>query len=275
MEKTVIITGASGSMGEAASCALAGKGFNVIMACRNLAKAEAVRDRILRTLPDARLELRCLRLDSFESIYDFAEAMEGREIHGLFNNAGVMPKDYRLTEDGFEQTIAVNYLGPYLLTRLLQPRFEPGANIVNMVSLTCNLVHERKDFINVRPEDHHQLRSYAASKLALMYFSIEFARRYPQLRMNVADPGIVNSNMISMGRWFDPLADVIFRPLCKSPEAGAAPAVRAMCTNETLQLFKGSGHCPIPERFQQRRESSAALWKQTEEIFKAKQLIHL
>ena len=212
MEKTVIITGASGSMGEAATCALAGKGYRVIMACRNPGKAEAVRDRILRTLPDARLELRTLRLDSFESICQFAKSMEGCEIHGLFNNAGVMPKDYKLSEDGFEQTIAVNYLGPYLLTRLLQPRFEPGSNIVNMVSLTCKLVHERQDFIAARPEDHHQLRSYAASKLALMYFSIEFARRYPQLRVNVADPGIVNSNMISLGRWFDPLADVLFRP---------------------------------------------------------------
>ena len=273
MEKTVIITGASGSMGEAATCALAGKGYRVIMACRNPGKAEAVRDRILRTLPDARLELRTLRLDSFESICQFAKSMEGCEIHGLFNNAGVMPKDYKLSEDGFEQTIAVNYLGPYLLTRLLQPRFEPGSNIVNMVSLTCKLVHERQDFIAARPEDHHQLRSYAASKLALMYFSIEFARRYPQLRVNVADPGIVNSNMISLGRWFDPLADVLFRPFCKSPEAGAAPAVRAMCTDETLQMFKGRTHGPIPERFQERRASSAALWKQTEEIFKEKQLI--
>ena len=53
MEKTIVITGASGSMGSAAVKALAKKGFGVIMACRNLSKASAVREDILREVPQA------------------------------------------------------------------------------------------------------------------------------------------------------------------------------------------------------------------------------
>ena len=110
-----MITGASGSMGSAATKMLAAKGFKIIMACRNLSKAASVRDIILHDVPEAELELAELRLDSFASIRDFASSLDGRALYGLFNNAGVMPKDYSLTEDGFEQTIAVNYLGPFLL----------------------------------------------------------------------------------------------------------------------------------------------------------------
>ena len=169
MEKTIVITGASGSMGSAAVKALAKKGFGVIMACRNLSKASAVREDILREVPQAKLELAELRLDSFASIREFARSLNDRKLYGLFNNAGVMPKDYTLTGDGYEQTIAVNYLGPFLLTHLLFPNLEGDGHVVNMVSLTCNHVKEPSDFINVRPEDYHQLHNYAVSKLAFQH----------------------------------------------------------------------------------------------------------
>lgn len=268
MEKTIVITGASGSMGSAAVKALAKKGFGVIMACRNLSKASAVRDDILREVPQAKLELAELRLDSFASIRKFARSLNDRKLYGLFNNAGVMPKDYTLTGDGYEQTIAVNYLGPFLLTHLLFPNLEGDGHVVNMVSLTCNHVKEPSDFINVRPEDYRQLHNYAISKLALMYFSIELARREPDLNVNVADPGVVNSNMIDLGRWFDPIADTVFKPLCKNPAEGALPAVNAMLSDRSMQLFRGDGYEPIPDKFLERRISSAALWEQTESIFR-------
>lgn len=273
MEKTVIITGASGSMGAAASKALAEKGFGIVMACRNMAKAAAVRETVLSGLPAASVEMEELHLDSFASIRDFASRMEGRRIYGLFNNAGVMPRDYGLTEDGFERTIAVNYLGPFLLSRLLLPCLGDGGHVVNMVSLTCRYVAGPEDFIDVDRRKYRQLRNYAESKLALMYFSIELARREPGIVVNVADPGIVSSNMIDLGRWFDPLADALFKPLCKSPESGARPAVNAMCSGCGLELFKGRGHGPVPSVFMERQDSAKALWTRTEEIFRERNLI--
>ena len=101
-----------------------------------------------------------------------------------------------------------------------------------------------------------------------MYFSIELARREPDLNVNVADPGVVNSNMIDLGRWFDPIADAVFKPLCKTPAEGALPAVNAMLSDRSMQLFRGDGYEPIPDKFLERRISSAALWEQTESIFR-------
>ena len=68
---SIIVTGASGSMGKAAVEALARKGRSVTMACRNLEKGERVRASILREVPSASLVLARVDLGSFSSIRAF------------------------------------------------------------------------------------------------------------------------------------------------------------------------------------------------------------
>ncbi len=247
----IIVTGASGSMGRAATEALVRSGRSVIMACRSTSKASDVRDSIIAAVPGAEIEILPLRLESFASVRDFCASLQGREIAGLFNNAGVIPRGYRLTEDGHEESIQVNYLSPVLLTELLKPTFAEDAAVVNMVSVTCATAHFDKDILHKDEHGFHRLGRYATSKLALMFFTIDLSHR-SGLRVNAADPGIVDSNMISMGKWFDPLADKIFRPLCRRPEEGAAPAVAALCSDARGQLFSSKGHCPFPQKFASR-----------------------
>ena len=235
MPGRTIITGASGSIGAAVTRALAERGEAVVMACRNPEKARSVRERILAEFPAADLEIRPLDLSSLDSV--------------LFNNAGAINREYVLTGDGLEKTFAVNYFSPVLLTLLLLPRMDPDARIVNMVSLTCRFVSLSGSALRPAPEEFSQLGTYARSKLALLHFSLELARRHPDLRINVADPGIVNSNMISMGRWFDPLADLLFRPFCKSPEMGAVPALAALSSAGRNRYFVGKRCLEMPRRY--------------------------
>lgn len=243
-----IVTGASGSMGAAAVRELASRGCAVVMACRNLEKGERIRQNILKDCPDAELELRQVNLASLDSVRAFAQGVlqDGKPLDGLFNNAGTLNRDYKLSEDGYEECVAVNCLAPALLCSLLAPAMPDGGHIVNMVSLTCKYARVDGDFFKKSEKEYSQLGTYAMSKRGLMLFSINFAKENPRLRVNVADPGVVNSNMISMGRWFDPLADIFFRPLCKSPEKGVAPAMRAIQSDETLKLFIGSKTREIP-----------------------------
>ena len=265
MDARIIVTGASGSMGAVAAEALARQGHAVVMACRNPEKAATVRADILSRVPGASLEIRQLELSSMASVRDFAAGFCPGEITALFNNAGAISRAYTLTSDGLEHTFAVNYFGPFLLTRLLLDKMPAGGRVVNMVSLTCRFV--RVDEASLRPseKDFSQLGTYARSKLALLHFSQELARRHPELRVNVADPGIVNSGIISMGRWFDPLADWLFRPFIKSPEKGAVPALTALASEEGNRYFVGNGSREIPERYRdpglQRR-----LWEATERL---------
>ena len=261
---SIIVTGASGSMGKAAVKALALKGRSVIMACRNLRKGEAARREILAQAPGAAIGLLPLDLGSLRSVRAFAAYVKGSAPAGLLNNAGTMPRHFSLTEDGLEQTVGVNYVGPYLLTRLLLDHFAPGAHIVNVISLTAKYAKIDEGFLHKSPEDFHQLRTYATSKLALMLFSIELAKR-TLLRVNVSDPGIVNSDMIDLGRWFDPLADAVFKPFCKSPERGAAPALAALESPETMMLFKGKRCLKLQERFLN-NPLAGLLWQQTADM---------
>ena len=251
-------------MGRAAVEALAARGRSVIMACRNLEKGEAARREVLARVPGAALRLLPLDLGSLDSVRAFAAAVRGSAPAGLLNNAGTMPRRFALTRDGLEQTVAVNYVGPYLLTRLLLDSFAPDAHIVNVVSLTARFVSLDAGFLDKGPEDFRQLRTYAASKLALMLFSTELAKR-TSLHVNMSDPGIVDSDMIDLGRWFDPLADAVFRPLCKRPEQGAAPALAALDTPFTLKLFRGKRCLDVQERYLN-HPLSGLLWQKTAAI---------
>ena len=259
-----IITGASGAMGSAAAAALARAGRPLIMACRDLDKAQAVREQILDEVRDAEIEIRHLELSSLDAVREFAGSLRDVEISALFNNAGTMERHFALSADGFERTMAVNYLAPCLLTRLLLPQIRDG--VLNMVSLSCLAAHFGHDIFTPDEARFSQLGSYSTSKLALMFFSIALSQRC-SLRVNVSDPGIVNTEMIRLHRWFDPLTDVLFRPFCNSPEKGAAPGVRALLSSGGSGLmYKGSGCKAIPTRYTSRTEDIGWLWDETGKI---------
>lgn len=261
----VIITGATGSMGAVATRQLAAQGKHVIMACRNIVKAEELRQQILREQTDATLTIMPLELSSPSSIQAFAKALEGERITALFCNAGIKAHHYIENEEGIEMDFATNYLGNRLLTLLLLPYMPVGSHIVFMVSLTTKLSHLTLNWQDRGEQQFGQLSTYGSSKLALLYFAIALGKRHPELHVNVSDPGVVNSNMITMGRWYDPLADIFFRPFIKTPKQGVRPALRALQSAHTLKYYAGHKEDNIPARFL-RSPLIEQLWKQANKL---------
>ena len=248
--ETILITGATGAIGSAALRQLQTRGYHVIGTSRR---------------PDTG-DLWSLDLSSPDSIEAFARRLtrEGVRLDGLLNNAGTMQRNYGITHEGFEQVLATNYLGTYALTRRLMPLMNPGARVVCTVSLTCHIAHVDRTLFDTSLRTYRQLGAYADSKMAVMLFAEELHRRYgDRLRVNVTDPGVVDSRMLHMNRWYDPLADRLFRPLCKNPEQGALPAVNAVTADCAGQLFRGGRHRDIPRRWRQ-PELARWLWDETE-----------
>ena len=264
MKHPILITGANGAMGSAAVRALAAKGQPVLMACRSLERGEAVRRKVLAEYPQADVQLRLVDFSSLPSVRKFCAdlAAEGLRLAGLFNNAGAIFRNPQQTADGFERCWQTDYLGPCLMTQLLLPLLEPGAHVVSMVSLSCHYVNlDRHCF---ETTEYSELGAYARAKMAMLLFSVELGRRHPEFHVNVSDPGIVDTGILRMDRWFDPLADVLFRPLCKRPEKGVQPALHALEADCTLKYFVGRRQKDIPSRYLCHPDA-AWLWSETRE----------
>lgn len=165
-------------------------------------------------------------------------------IAALINNAGVMNRKFVLTGDGFEQTFQVNYFSAILFTRLLLPAMSPGSRIVFTTSVTRRFHRLFPGILSPSATTFSQLGTYGESKLALTHYALHLAEilKPRGITVNCADPGVVNSAMITMNRWFDPIADLIFRPLISSPEQGASSALAAIGSSATAVIFHHR-HC--------------------------------
>ena len=281
--KWAIITGADGGMGTEITRAVAKAGYRIIMACYHPKKAEVVRERLSKETGNPDLEVMALDLSSMQSVISFVSRISERNlpIALLMNNAGTMETGFHTTSEGFERTVSVNYIGPYLLTRKLIPLMVRGARIVNMVS--CTYAIGKLDF----PDFFHRGKTgtfwrisvYSNTKLALLLFTFELSEqlREKRITVNAADPGIVSTNMITMHAWFDPLTDILFRPFIKTAAQGAATAIYLA---QSPEVDGKSGGCyanckekKLPERILhhplQRR-----LWDDTEALLLSRNLLN-
>ena len=125
MSELAVITGTTHGIGRVTSRELARAGKTVVMLCRDVAAASAVRDEIVRHSPRARVEVVRCDLASLASVREAAAAVrrDYPPLGLLVNNAGMVSTRHRTSVDGFELTFATNHLGPFLLTALLsEPR---------------------------------------------------------------------------------------------------------------------------------------------------------
>lgn len=131
-KQVVVVTGSNTGIGRETALQLAKRGAKVVMACRDLEKAEKAKEYILGKVPNGDVSIMKLDLGDLSSIREFVKEFESKfaKLDILVNNAGVMNTDGKLhkTKDGFEFHVGVNHLGPFLLTRLLISSLKRGTN---------------------------------------------------------------------------------------------------------------------------------------------------
>ena len=274
-QKLAVITGADGGMGMEITRAVAAAGYKVIMACRDPEIAEEKRQLIMRETGNIALEIVPVNLASLSSTASFANELlqRGEAITLLMNNAGTMETKRRITEDGLERTVSVNYVAPYLLTRKLLPLMEEGSRIVNMVS--CTYAIGRLDFpdffLRGKRGAFWRIPIYSNTKLALTMFTIALSEKVKEkgIIVNAADPGIVSTKIITMHMWFDPLTDIFFRPFIRTPRQGAATAISLLLDEDagkrTGTLNVSCHSKQLSEKFFHHVQMKE-LWDKTEEI---------
>lgn len=201
--RVAVVTGANGGLGLETARELARKGAHVVMAARNLEKAEAARAGILADVPSAALEVRPLDLASLDSVRSFAAAVLAAHdaVDLLINNAGVMGTPRNETADGFELQFGTNHLGHFVLTASLMPlllRSEQG----RVVTVTSTARHFGGRLNVLDPHlrtGYDPWRAYGQSKMANLHFAVELNRRLQTAGAKVeslaAHPGFSNTDL--------------------------------------------------------------------------------
>lgn len=192
--KTIVITGASDGIGAAAARQLAASGDRLILVGRSPEKTKAVADETGAehfTADFARLD------DVRELAAKLTEAVGDGGIDVLANNAGGIFGDQTPTVDGFEKTIQVNHLAPFLLTNLLLPTLlASDAAVIN----TSSVGHRLFGHIDVDDLDNRKKysanKAYGDAKLANVLFTKSLHTKFhPDGLSAVAfHPGTVRTN---------------------------------------------------------------------------------
>ena len=230
--KVCIVTGANSGLGKATSLGMAQMGATVVMVCRDRTKGEEAQNEIKTKSGSDAIDLLLAELSSQDSIRQLVENFQQHytQLHVLINNAGGVNLSRRDTVDGFEMTFAVNYLAPFLLTNLLLDKLKASApaRIVNVSSESHESGYIKMDDLQLEKK-YRLMRAYGQSKLALVLFTYELARRLQGtgVTANCLHPGFVATNIgqSGVGRVGRSIVKLIFSSLGISPEEGAKTSI--------------------------------------------------
>jgi NAD(P)-dependent dehydrogenase (short-subunit alcohol dehydrogenase family) len=198
--KTCLITGANSGIGKETALGLARMGARVVLVCRNRQKGEAAMADIRHDAASAQLDLLIADMSSLGSVRTLAADVRQRypRLDVLINNAGAAVRQRTLSVDGFEMTVAGNYLGAALLTLLLVDLLKSSApgRIVN-VSSEAHRGRYDLDDLQFEKRKYNPLAAYGQSKLLMNAFTFELARRLEGsgVTANCLHPGVVATNI--------------------------------------------------------------------------------
>jgi NAD(P)-dependent dehydrogenase (short-subunit alcohol dehydrogenase family) len=272
--KTIVATGATSGIGEAAVLALAGLGARIVVVARDEARAQATMRKLEAKAPGLGHRRHLADLSSMAETRKVGAAIAASEprIDVLINNAGAIFSDRRVTPEGLELTFALNHMAYFVLTEALREKLIASAP-ARIVS-TSSAAHESAslDFSDLQSAGRYGgYRVYGRSKLANILFTRELTRRLTStgVTANCLHPGAVATRFgDSSGGWLARLLPVL-RLFFISPEKGADTIVYLASSPEVANTTGAYFvKCKIAEPSLAARDDAAAerLWAESEKL---------
>jgi len=234
--KICMITGANSGIGKATAIGLAKLGAILVLVCRDQARAEKSIAEIKEKTGIDSIDIILADLSSQKDIHNLV--LESKKkydtLNVLINNAGVNLNKHTLTEDGIETTFAVNYLAQFMLSILYFDILKKSAP-ARIVNVASSVQAKSIDFDNLNGEKHFsQLKAYAQSKLAVVLFTYEFAKKAigTGVSVNCLHPGYVKTNMIRNFRPFVKYFYHLVGLFMISPKRGAKTSIYLASTSD-------------------------------------------
>ena len=248
-----LITGGSAGLGQETARALAAHGADVVIAVRDLAKGERAAEPVRAgAAPNASVELTELDLASLSSVRACADKIlaEGKPLHVLIANAGVMAAPQGITADGFETQFGTNHLGHFVFVNRLVPLLTAGApsRIIALSSSGHRMSDVDLDDPGFEHTPYDPWLAYGRAKTANVLFAVALDRRLRDrgVRAAAVHPGGIQTEL---GRHLTPdtmrtLFERYPRPesfTFKSIPQGAATSVWAAVVADPGQI--GGRYC--------------------------------
>jgi NAD(P)-dependent dehydrogenase (short-subunit alcohol dehydrogenase family) len=196
--RTVVLTGATSGIGEAAARALAGRVQTLVLIGRDPAKLAAVAAALNAERAGASVRTHLADLSRMTEVRRLASELRTNypTIEVLVNIAGSYFSQNAKTSEGIERTWALNVLSPFLLTRLLRPSLGAAApsRVVNVASAAHS--GHRLHFDDLESQRTYSgFATYGRSKLALILLTHELAERWrtERIAVNALHPGFVRT----------------------------------------------------------------------------------
>jgi len=255
-DRTTLVTGCTvGGLGFHVALELARRGGRVVLAGRSSDRLVAAEAAIRAEVPGATLDQVLVDVSDLTSVrLAAAEALRVGPLHCLVNNAGIMATPYARSPDGFEQQLATNHLGPFLLTGLLLPQLvDSGDGRVVAVSSQLHRAARQAPLGDPRNHEGRYSRwpAYAATKLANLMFTFELERRLRAadlpVKATAAHPGYAGTHLVANGRFgrsaggVASIVDAASRALGQPPAAGALPLLMAATADLPGGTYCGPG----------------------------------
>jgi NAD(P)-dependent dehydrogenase (short-subunit alcohol dehydrogenase family) len=260
----IIVTGGNSGVGKETATALAAAGHSVLIAARDVPKSE----RAATEMPGD-VEVAHLDLADLTSVRKFADSVETVDV--LVNNAGVLGLPLTRTADGFETHMGTNYLGHFALTCLLGDRITD--RVVSVTSMNHMFSRLYLEDLNWHTRKYSKWAAYGQSKLAVMLFTEELARR--GVRAIVVDPGGADTNIDRYSTGFLGWSSRLGFP--RNFPQSAKTASRSSVMGVTADLPPGTYLAPVFKQFGKPRvtkrlkkasdaEAANRLWKLSAEL---------
>jgi NAD(P)-dependent dehydrogenase (short-subunit alcohol dehydrogenase family) len=270
--RIAVITGGNSGIGLATATALAQQGAAVVITARDRHRGRVAASRIKADTGVSALPM-VLDLASLDSVRTFTDSLTAHlgRVDVLVNNAGCYVTPRRETVDGFEWTMGVNHLGPFLLTcRLARDPATRPDRIINVASDMHRSARRDLGFTRLEPNGRYRgTEAYARSKLANILFAGELARRLEGTGTVVfsVHPGLVASRMAQDGD--SRIGSMIWKATAsrmKTPEQGAATVVYAVANSEIERhngAYLSDERVAKPDSTALDALSAARLWNQS------------
>ena len=238
--KTCVITGGKSGIGKATAIELAQQDLELIIFGRESQKTDDAIQEIITKSGNNRVSQVKVDLSEIESIKTACKQVNSdyTSIDYLINNAGLLNRKPFFNSQGVEHTLAVNYLAPFLISRLLLKKLQNSEN-GRLINVSSAMYKRGKLPITLASagEKYNGNQAYSDSKLLVLLDAIHLARdpENSNISINSMHPGVVGTDVFrEYPKWFASLLNMM---ITKPEKAGVSLA--SLVTNSNL--FPESG----------------------------------